>query len=180
MTNKLLHSAFSKTLLGIALATLVLFPPLPNLESITPEGFNFDIGIEVAADIVLPSYKIKPIDGSIGGGYTALGVIAIIGLIAAIVAIVAALITLVAWIWKQATKGHRRCEWERFKDEIIANKNSCAKLNGNYKSDHPPQWTCESSNGTVLLSGDYSDIFSGTPWDGDPLNWENTTNSPAF
>ena len=27
MTNKLLDSAFSKTLLGIALATLVLFPP---------------------------------------------------------------------------------------------------------------------------------------------------------
>lgn len=171
MTNKLFDSAFSKTLLVIALATLVLFPPLPNLESITPEGFNFDIGIEVAADIILPSYKIKPIDGSIGGGtigggYTAIGILA--------------LIALIAWIWNQATKGHRRDEWERFQQEVIANKNSCAEHNGTYKSDHPPQWTCEASNGTVLLSGDYSDIFSGTPWDGDPLNWEKTANTPAF
>ena len=104
--------------------------------------------------------------------HVAIAIVPLIMLVAAIVAIVVALFALVAWIWQQYQTHRERAEWETFKDRVIQDKNDCATQGGTYKSDFPPQWTCENSNGHVITSGDYSSIFTTTPWDGDPRNYE--------
>ncbi|MCY3626367.1 MAG: hypothetical protein OXG88_01845 [Gammaproteobacteria bacterium] len=100
------YKVFANTLLVIAVATLVIFPPLPNLESIAPDGFNLDIGTELTAATVI-SFDADTVNDYLAVLSALAAAAAIAAIIGAIIAIVVGLIALIKWIWKQFRKGHR-------------------------------------------------------------------------
>lgn len=167
--NRLTKLAYRLMLVAAAILVLTGVPSTANIS-------NYETSSPHLLGVVEINDLVDIATGVSDGGHTQIAIVPLIMLIAAIVAIVVALVELVKWIWKQFQTCKKRSEWEEFKRQVINNKNACATVNGSYKSDHPPLWTCEAQDGSVILSGDYSTIFSGTPWDGDPLRYETQPN----